>query len=99
MAARYAYLGTPPHTSVAGWTALLRLPRGLCNLNLRGCELSYDSYTLLRMHVSELQASKVKSPEEKAVAEKRRSAVALKREEKRTAREEAVAEHNGDEAV
>ena len=98
-AVQYASVGTPPRTSVAGWTALLRLPRGFYSLNLLGCDLSYDSYALLRLHVGELQASKVKSPEEEAVAEKRRSAAALKREEKRSAREESVAEHSDDEAA
>ena len=94
------------HARVAGWTALLRLPRGFYSLNLLGCDLSYDSYALLRLHVGELQASKVKSPEEEAVAEKRRSAAVLMREEKRAAREEkraareeSVAEQSDDEAA
>lgn len=63
----------PAHTSVKGWTALLRgLPRGLFSLDVRGCALSFPSYSLLREHVSELRATKVLSPEAAAAAELRR---------------------------
>lgn len=77
--ARYSYLGTPPHTSVAGWTALLRLPRGIFRLDVDGNELSYDSYALLRLHVADFFAKKVASPEEEAAAAEHRSAAAVKR--------------------
>ena len=66
--------GTPPHTSVVGWKALLRLPRGLFSLDLGGCSLSHPSYALLRAHVAELRAAKVASPAEVAASTVRRSA-------------------------
>lgn len=80
--ARYSYLGTSPHTSVAGWTALLRLPRGFYRLDVDGNELSYDSYALLRLHVADVFAKKVASPEEEAAAARCRSEAALKRAER-----------------
>lgn len=80
---RFGYLGEPPHTSVAGWISLMRAPRGLFSLDVIGNDLSYDSYALLRLHVGELRADKVKSPEEEAVAAERRGSAAVKREEKK----------------
>ena len=55
---------TPGMTSRAGWAALLRLPRGLFSLKVNGSCLGYDSYDLLREHVTVLHCSKVSSPAE-----------------------------------
>lgn len=65
---------TPPHTTVAGWNDLLRLPRGLFSLDIGACALSYASYSLLRAHVADLRAAKVPSPAEAAASTVRRSA-------------------------
>lgn len=79
----------PPHTSAAGWAALLRgLPCGLFSLDVRGCDLSYPSYALLHERVSELQAAKVLSPEVIAAAAARRRAKA--KEQRDVARAEAA---------
>lgn len=67
-------------TTAAGWAALLReLPRGLFRLDVSGCSLSFASYSLLREHVAELEADKVKSPEEEVASTKRRGALAASR--------------------
>lgn len=75
---------TPPHTSAAGWAALLRgLPYGLFSLDVRSCTLSFASYTLLYDGVTELRAAKVLSPEAAAAAATRRSSMSAAREAKR----------------
>lgn len=87
-AARWASAGLdalPPHTSVAGWAALLRgLPHGLFSLDARSCVLSFASYSLLCERVSELRAAKVLSPEATAIAASRRSIKAAARQAART---------------
>lgn len=96
-AARWASAGLsaiPPHTSAAGWVALLRgLPHGLFSLDVRACSLSYASYALLHEQVAELRAAKVPSPEAAAAAASRRSVKEKEREEKRAA--QAVSWYGG----
>jgi hypothetical protein len=77
-----AAVGKAPHTTVAGWAALLNLPRGFYSLDVRYNELSYASYALLREHVAELEATKVPSPEQIIATTARRVASKSKREEK-----------------
>ena len=70
-----------PLTSVVGWAALLRLPRGLHRLELGNADLAYDSYSLLFLHVDNLVCCAVRSPAAEAVAK----AAQIARREKRDA--------------
>lgn len=70
-----------PMTSVVGWAALLRLPRGLHRLELGNAALAYDSYSLLVLHVDDLVCCAVLSPAAEVVAK----AAQIARREKRDA--------------
>lgn len=65
-------LRSPPLTSVIGWTALLRLPRGLHRLELGTAVLAFESYALLRLRVDELVCHAVASPAAQAALDARR---------------------------